>query len=70
MSWMDKMKKAGKSVVDAGAKTMLKVRPVRPVILVFPSHESIWAGRYAADGKDSMQKNTHDQSFALEFRFE
>jgi len=25
MSWMDKMKKAGKSVVDAGAKTMLKV---------------------------------------------
>ncbi|KAL7581771.1 hypothetical protein ACA910_022304 [Epithemia clementina (nom. ined.)] len=24
MSWMDKMKKAGKSVVDAGAKTMLK----------------------------------------------
>jgi len=26
MSFMDKMKKAGKSVVDAGAKTMLKVR--------------------------------------------
>jgi hypothetical protein len=26
MSWMDKMKKAGKTVVDAGAKTMLKVR--------------------------------------------
>mmetsp|Transcript_29539 Transcript_29539/g.61751 ORF Transcript_29539/g.61751 Transcript_29539/m.61751 type:complete len:127 (-) Transcript_29539:141-521(-) len=24
MSWMDKMKKASKSVVDAGAKTMLK----------------------------------------------
>ena len=28
MSFMDKMKKAGKSVVDAGAKTMLKVRTV------------------------------------------
>jgi hypothetical protein len=27
MSFIDKMKKAGKSVVDAGAKTMLKVRP-------------------------------------------
>ena len=26
MSFLDKMKKAGKSVVDAGAKTMLKVR--------------------------------------------
>jgi hypothetical protein len=25
MSFLDKMKKAGKSVVDAGAKTMLKV---------------------------------------------
>jgi hypothetical protein len=24
--WMDKVKKAGKSVVDAGAKQMLKVR--------------------------------------------
>lgn len=25
-NWMDRMKKAGKSVVDAGAKTMLRVR--------------------------------------------
>jgi len=25
MSWVDKMKKVGKSVVDSGAKTMLKV---------------------------------------------
>ena len=24
-NWMDRMKKAGKSVVDAGAKTMLRV---------------------------------------------
>ena len=26
-NWMERMKKAGKSVVDAGAKTMLRVRP-------------------------------------------
>ena len=27
VNWMERMKKAGKSVVDAGAKTMLRVRP-------------------------------------------
>jgi hypothetical protein len=31
MSFLDKMKKAGKSVVDAGAKTMLKVSLLRAI---------------------------------------
>jgi hypothetical protein len=35
MSWMDKLKKAGKGMVDAGAKTMLRVRhfDTRPCLL-------------------------------------
>ena len=31
MSFIDRIKKAGKGVVDAGAKTMLKVRGMRGV---------------------------------------
>ena len=30
MSWLDRMKKAGKTMVDAGAKTMLKVSGIWP----------------------------------------
>jgi hypothetical protein len=33
MSFLDKMKKAGKGVMDAGAKTMLKVRTFRGVVV-------------------------------------
>jgi hypothetical protein len=35
MSFMDRMKKAGKSVVDAGAKTMLRVRTRQKAIQVW-----------------------------------
>jgi hypothetical protein len=41
MSFFDKMKKAGKGVVDAGAKQMLKVRYVALFFVVLhcvPSH--------------------------------
>ena len=45
MSFLDKVKKAGKSVVDAGAKTMLKVSfSVEDVCLKCHSYSSFYGG--------------------------
>jgi hypothetical protein len=42
MSFFDKMKKAGKGVVDAGAKQMLKVRCAFFVVLRCGASRSRW----------------------------